>query len=82
MGVPQLWKILHKHGLVRTCGGSDQPEGVVDVASAVHDKVVAVDLSMWTHQAMHQPQLAAAYGREHAALKIVFDRVRAYAIVL
>lgn len=75
MGIPVLWQILRKHGLVHELGG-DSPERVVDVAEVVAGQVVALDLSMWLMQGLHQPQLASTYGRSGAPLKVVFDRVR------
>lgn len=74
MGIPVLWQILRKHGLVHELGG-DSPERVVDVADAVAGQVVALDLSMWLMQGMHQPQLTSTYGRDGAPLKVIFDRV-------
>lgn len=77
MGIPALWQILRKHGLVHELGG-DSPDRVVDVANAVAGTVVALDLSMWLMQGMHQPQLTSTYGRDGAPLKVVFDRARTH----
>lgn len=73
MGVQNLWKVLEKGDAVEKLKGDTQFR---QIAAAVENKVVAVDLSAWLMQAQTQPALLANYDSPYArAAKVVFDRV-------
>lgn len=75
MGVQNLWKVLENGNAVTKLRGDTQFN---QIAAAVENKVVAVDLSAWLMQAQTQPAMLAHYDSDYArAVKIVFDRVRA-----
>ena len=77
MGVSDLWTLLRSEGMVResNCETDGQLAQKV-VAEKLEGKVVAVDVSLWTCQALTQGAIMDVFPSEEArVVKVAFDRV-------
>ncbi|BDA47624.1 probable flap endonuclease GEN-like 1 at N-terminal half [Coccomyxa sp. Obi] len=80
MGVSELWSLLRSEGMVRewNCETDGQKAQKV-VAEKLEGKVVAVDISLWTCQALTQGALKEVFeSDEQRVVKVAFDRIINY----
>lgn len=78
MGVSDLWNLLRSEGMVREYNcETDGQLAQKKVAEKLEGKIVAVDVSLWTCQALTQAALQEVYPTEEArVVKVAFDRVQ------
>ncbi|KAK9905956.1 hypothetical protein WJX75_009484 [Coccomyxa subellipsoidea] len=77
MGVSDLWNLLRSEGMVREYNcETDGQLAQKKVAEKLEGKIVAVDVSLWTCQALTQAALQEVYPTEEArVVKVAFDRI-------